>query len=376
MQAVGPSRVVFALALFASACRGSDPLKPLPPLLDLSYLASSVLPRSTEIESLEVGGISALAYESESGVWLALSDARVSSRFYEMKVALDEGALSVSELRAVALENADALDTEGMVRAPWGSLLVSTEGDGEREPALQPRLLAFDREGMFLRSFPIPGKFLFESSPRVRGIRDNLGFESLAVSPDGNRVFVAAEGSLVQDGPLAGVGSVGFSRIVVYAILGKELSAIHEHVYPVGPFVPRPEFAEQEVTGGLVELVSLGGDRLLALERVFIRELSGERRDRNEARIYAVDLSAATDVIGVDSLEKSTDWSPATKELVLDLDDVLKELPGEYPRLDNLEAMALGPELPGGGRALLLASDDNFQRKQRTQFILFRLKGE
>jgi hypothetical protein len=76
-----------------------------------------------------------------------------------------------------------------------------------------------------------------------------------------------------------------------------------------------------------------------------------------------------------ESLETSRDWRPVTKELVLDLDDVVDELSPAYPRLDNIEAMGLGPDLPGGGRALLLASDDNFQNKQRTQFLLFRLNG-
>lgn len=369
------TRVVLVIALFTSACRGNEAIDPLPPLLEISYVASSVLPQSTEVESLEVGGISAVAHESESGAWLALSDARVSSRFYEMEVGLDESALTVAPRRAVALENADALDTEGLAKSPWGSLLVSTEGDGEKEPVLQPRFLEFDREGALLRTFEIPKKFLFAGSPQATGIRDNLGFESLALSPDGKWVFVAAEGTLVQDGPVAGVDAVGFSRIIVYAVEGKALSALHEHVYPLGPFAPVPELADQEVTGGLVELVSLGDDRLLALERIFIRELSGEKRDRNQARIFAMDLSQATDVKDIDSLEATSDWRPVTKELVLDLDDVLGHLSSEYPRLDNLEAMGLGPELPGGGRALLLASDDNFQSKQRTQFLLFRLRG-
>ena len=365
-------RVVLVLALFTSVCRRNEPV---PPLLEISYVASSMLPQSTEVESQEVGGISAVAHESESGAWLALSDARVSSRFYEMEVALDESVLTVAPRRAVALENADALDTEGMVATPWGSLLVSTEGDGEKEPVLQPRLLEFDREGALLRTFEIPKKFLFAGSPQARGIRDNLGFEALALSPDGKWVYVAAEGTLVQDGPVAGVDSVGFSRIIVYAAEGDELSAIHEHVYPLGPFATVPELADQEVSGGLVELVSLGGGRLLALERIFIRELSGGKRDRNQARIFGVDLSSATDVKAIDSLEATSDWRPVTKELVLDLDDVLDQLSSEYPRLDNLEAMGLGPELPGGGRALLLASDDNFQSKQRTQFLLLRLRG-
>lgn len=368
-------RVVLALALLASACRRKEPIVPGPPPIEVVYVASSMLRQSTEVESLEVGGISAVAHEGEGGVWLALSDARVSSRFYEMDVALDGSTLSVAPRRAVPLENADPLDTEGMVKTPWGSLLVSTEGDGEKEPVLQPKLLEFDREGRLVRSFPIPEKFLVSGSPPEKGVRDNLGFESLALSPEGNKVFVGVEGTLYQDGPIAGVDSAGFSRIIVYAVDGKDLSAVSEHVYPIGPFVRVPDFGEQEVSGGLVELVSLGGDRLLALERIFIREVSGEKRDRNQVRIFAVDLSSASNVMSIDSLEESGDWRPVTKELVLDLDDVVKELSSEYPRLDNLEAMGLGPELPGGGRALLLASDDNFQSKQRTQFLLFRLKG-
>lgn len=363
------------LAFLIFTCRRNEPIEPGPLPIEVSYVASSLLPKSTEVEAIEVGGISAVTRERESGVWLALSDARVFSRFYEMDAALAGKELSVTLRRAVPLENADPLDTEGMVEAPWGSLLVSTEGDGEKEPVLQPKLLEFDRQGALVRSFPIPEKFLVSGSPPEKGVRDNLGFESLALSLEGDRVFVGVEGTLYQDGPIAGVDSVGFSRILVYAVEGKELNAVGEYVYPIGPLTPAREFAEQEVSGGLVELVSLGGDRLLALERIFMRELSGQKRDRNEARIFSVDFSSASNVMSTGSLETSHDWRPVTKELVLDLDDVVDELPAAYPRLDNLEAMGLGSELPGGGRALLLASDDNFQSKQRTQFLLLRLKG-
>ncbi|HEY7697286.1 MAG TPA: esterase-like activity of phytase family protein [Vicinamibacteria bacterium] len=368
-------RIVLVFALLSSACRRNEPVGPVPPPLEITFVASALLPLSSEGESLEVGGISAVSHEGENGAWLALSDARVSSRFYEMAVSLDGSTLSVTPRRAVALENADPLDTEGMVKSPWGTLLVSTEGDGDKEPVLQPKLLEFDREGALVRSFPIPEKFLVSGSPPEKGVRDNLAFESLALSLEGDKVFVGVEGTLYQDGAVAGVDSIGFSRILVFAVKGNDLSETAEYVYPMGPFIPAADFAEQEVSGGLVELVSLGGTRLLALERIFIRELSGEKRDRNQSRIFSVDLSSASNVMSDESLEVSRDWRPVTKELVLDLDDVVDRLPREYPRLDNLEAMGLGPELPGGGRALLLASDDNFHSRQRTQFLLFRLKG-
>ena len=37
--------------------------------------------------------------------------------------------------------------------------------------------------------------------------------------------------------------------------------------------------------------------------------------------------------------------------------------------MDNLEGMTWGPPLPGGGRSLVLVSDDNFNPAQSTQFI-------
>lgn len=39
------------------------------------------------------------------------------------------------------------------------------------------------------------------------------------------------------------------------------------------------------------------------------------------------------------------------------------------PLLDNFEGLALGPYLPGGRRALLLQSDDNFDTGQVTRVI-------
>jgi hypothetical protein len=43
-------------------------------------------------------------------------------------------------------------------------------------------------------------------------------------------------------------------------------------------------------------------------------------------------------------------------------------------RVDNLEGMAFGPDLPNGNRSLVLVSDDNFSPIQVTQFLAFELK--
>ena len=57
---------------------------------------------------------------------------------------------------------------------------------------------------------------------------------------------------------------------------------------------------------------------------------------------------------------------PATKELVLDLDDL--GIP-----LDNVEGMTFGPRLPDGRRSVVLVSDDNFAPAQFTQFLLLAI---
>lgn len=372
----------------AAGCRREAvaPVEEEKPALEITFLGDFDIQPGVEDDSLTFGGVSALSYSPESGHWLAFSDARVYSRFFEIEVSLEEGsAMKVTPVQVFHLVDGqgngfaeDVIDAEGAARTPWGGLLVSSEPDTRREPAEQAKLLEFDERGALVRAFELSEKFLISGFPPAVGFRHNLAFEGLAVSPDGSRVFVGAEGSLIQDGPLASFDTAGFSRIIMYRVEGTDLSLQAEYVYSLGPFAPEPDFGEQDVSGGLVDLVALSNTRLLALERIFIQELSGEKRDVTRARIYDVDLESASDVSAIASLASPSsggDWRPVRKELFLDLDDIVPRLSETYRKLDNLEAMGLGPELPGGGRALLLASDDNFHETQRTQFLLFRLKS-
>jgi hypothetical protein len=125
-----------------------------------------------------------------------------------------------------------------------------------------------------------------------------------------------------------------------------------------------------------VELVSLGGDELLALERSFFVEGSDmpeRRRSHQQIRIFHVSLREATNVSDMESMKGSGDIRPANKELLLDLKDIVDQLHPDFPTLDNFEGMCFGPELPGGNRSLVLASDNNFQPWQRTAFFVFEL---
>jgi 3-phytase len=115
---------------------------------------------------------------------------------------------------------------------------------------------------------------------------------------------------------------------------------------------------------GLVELLPLDNEHLIAMERSFSVGAPGTG---TSIKLCTVSLSRATDVNGVDSLQDRLDRvRPATKRLLLDLD-------GLGIPLDNVEGLAFGPRLPDGRRSVVLVSDNNFAAGQFTQFLLFAL---
>ncbi len=245
-------------------------------------------------------------------------------------------------------------------------LLAGCASKAERE---------FDVSGRLLRRFELPEKFVVGGWPPDKGVRHNLGFESLTVSPGGTRLFVGGEESLLQDGSEATFDHGALCRIVEYRVGDGEIAPIAEYAYSLGPVARPAKLNDVDLDVGLVELVELTESKLLALERDFIRERFGPRRGMNRVRIFLVDLAGATDVSGVASLRNGGAFQPVRKELLLDFDDIVPKLSSEFRRLDNFEAMGLGPVLPDGGRSLLVVSDDNFSDSQRSAFFLFSLKG-
>jgi hypothetical protein len=122
---------------------------------------------------------------------------------------------------------------------------------------------------------------------------------------------------------------------------------------------------------GLVELLALGDDVLLALERSFVAEAGNTGRNTNRIRLFRVDLAGATDVSSMDTVQGMNGIAAAAKTLVLDLSDVAALSPELAPSLDNFEGLAFGAQLPDGRRTLIVVSDDNFNQTQRTWFLQF-----
>jgi hypothetical protein len=326
---------------------------------------------------LRFGGISGLAPLAGGREMLGISDDHVGRRIYRFRLDGSSDTFTVTPLDYISLEqpagNALMHDPEGLVIAPDGNLIVSSEGNGGIEPRLPPSLVEFGAQGQYIRQIAVPDRFRPNpTGPLTKGARANYGFEAIAIAPDGSRLFAASETALAQDGDLTTVQQGAPARLVEFVRRDETYVPAREFVYLVEPLF-QPPFEIGLAVNGLVDFLALGDERLLAMERIYMEEAGNTGRGLNRIRIFRVDLTGATDVSAVESLRDAGGVTPVTKTPFLDLSSVPGLSPELVPGLDNFEGMAFGPRLPDGRTSLVLVSDDNFNPKQRTWFVMLGL---
>ncbi len=344
------SKLATAVATFAAAAVLAAPAAAKGPKTGLEFLGQAIVPSGTTFEGTRVGGLSSITYDARRGVFYAVSDDQADVRFYTLGLDVGDGRLSNGDVRFQAVTNLLApgdvpyapgtVDPEGLALTKDGELIFTSEGFANTFVSPFVRRNALD--GSFLGELPVPQDFMPAAG---RGVRQNLGFESAGVAPNGRFLFTATENALVQDGPAATIASGSPARILRYQLKSGRLD--RQWTYLTDPVAEPPVPATQFSVNGLVELLPLNNRFLLAMERSFSVGAPGTG---NTIRIYKVSLPGS--------------GGTATKELVLDLDDL--GIP-----LDNVEGMTFGPRLPDGRRSVVLVSDDNFAPAQFTQFLLF-----
>ena len=370
-------RLVVASVLAATATVGAAPssvARAAAPVTELEFLGQQIFPTGTLFEGTEVGGLSSIAYDAARDVFYAISDDQSEfgpARFYTLRLDTSDGTLDAGDIDFVAVTTLRdgsgepfapfSLDPEGIALTRDDELVITSEGIANQ--LIDPFIRRFDLNGTQLGELTVPAPFL-PNSPPTRGVRQNLGFESAVTAPNGRFLFIGSEAALVQDGAAASLTAGSPARLLRYHLHAGQVD--RQYLYwtdPIAePSVPTGSFA----VSGLVELLALNNQFLLAMERSFSVGAPGTG---NTIKLYRVKVAGADNINGRDSVAPMIDQiRPVEKTLLLDLDEL--GIP-----LDNVEGMAFGPILPDGRRSLLLVSDNNFSAAGFTQFLLFAVAG-
>ncbi|MEO0823603.1 MAG: esterase-like activity of phytase family protein, partial [Pseudomonadota bacterium] len=317
---------------------------------DVEFLGVFEFPSLLEFESTTVGGLSGITYDPESETYFAVSDDRDAGedgtpRVYEISIDLSDGTLDDGDVALVdvfALTQVDGTttldvinpDPEGIALDEMGQFYISSERDLNGDPAI----FLFDETFSQIGELTVDDKFLPDGGGTA-GVRNNLGFESLTITPDQTTLYTATESALVQDGEVASLETGSAARIIRYDLQTGEPTA--EFIYEVDPIAAEPDPVDAFADSGLVELLALDNEgTLLALERSF--SVGAEDRGYT-GKLYLVRTQGATNVIDFDAvpteiedgeLEINVD-EVATKELLADLSefDIV---------VDNVEGLAFG----------------------------------
>jgi Esterase-like activity of phytase len=241
--------------------------------------------------------------------------------------------------------NQSGIDSEGLVRTQSGEFWVAEE--------YGPSLLHIDAHGKVLKRYSPQGVLLpnadyptADTLPAIFEKRKiNRGFEGLAISADEKYLFIALQSPLANPNRTIGDASRN-TRILVFDITSERVVA--EFVYRFeesATFDPSlPNAAEMKISGLIVH-----GSALLVLERT-----------DNIAKIYSVDLSKATNILG--SVWDNAATSPTLESLVDPATAGIHVLPKTL--LVNLSVL---PNVPGkiegiaiSQNKLVIANDNDF----------------
>ena len=339
---------------------------------NIELLGEVIFPTGFTFGDTEVGGLSGITYDADNEIFYSLSDDRSQNnpaRFYTLSIdlsdqSLDDGDITFNDVtflrnQAGELFPERSVDPEGITLTQAGTLFISSEGDANQ--LINPFVNEFSLNGELLDELPVPDQFL-PTADQTTGIRNNLAFESLTISPDNRFLYTATENALFQDSSAATLEQESLSRILQYDLTTGQ--PVAELVYEVDAIPDVPEPPDAFADNGLVELLATDNNgTLLALERSFAVGVG------NNIRLYEVRTQGALDVSRVEDLFWETEGIPfeidpaVEKELLIDFEADL----GIDP--DNLEGITFGPVLPDGRQSLIVVSDNNFNDSQVTQFI-------
>jgi hypothetical protein len=396
-QALNP--LLVGLALLAS----------FPVLAEIKLLAEGEIPATAHDQSrlggmLEdgatprdrVGGLGgALAYGGHGQVFYAVPDrgpgageTTYEERFYKLDLGLHHEAGTYRlEPRITATHVLrdpaghpltgdaaayDAVNSSGGRRRDSEAVRVAADGASVFiADEYGPFIGQFDiASGKLLRDIPVPNKFHIDYPSRyireelnrnLSGRQSNRGFESLALTPDGDRLIAMIQDPLIQDcNHDADRKLVGLHNRILDIDL--KSGVVKEYVYPL-----------EDPKNGVSEMLAVNDHQFLVLERD--SKAGAEAKDK---RLHLIDLNGATDVHGYKSLsdqglveEESAGASHPTYVQKRPFLDLLAQGIPNIP--EKFEGMAFGPNLEDGRYLLVISTDNDFSANENTRLFAFTI---
>ena len=308
--------------------------------------------------------VSGITYSGAGNTYYGISDDS-TPKFYTITIDLNGNVLnSVSKTATTILKDSSGnalsnIDAEGIALS-GSNIFVSTEGNFTAlNPVLYDQSTLTSPTNLFINRFNIStgnqdssagsvtslrSRYTVEGSTTT-GLRNNLAFESLTISPDQTRLFSAVESSLKEDLPLSSLlgGSTPLLRLLQFDQSGSAYSSGAEYLYNAQP------------NYGLVDLLALNNNTLLALER---------NPNSLATSLFEISIGGATDISANSGLGGSTAGiTPVTKTAIT------FDIP--LTNVTNYEGLTFGQILPDGRPTVVFVSDNNNTDATSTSFEVY-----
>ncbi|MCW3462523.1 esterase-like activity of phytase family protein [Chitinophaga nivalis] len=349
----------------------------------LKFIGQYTLPHALSFNNTTVGGLSGIDYDAARQQYYLICDDRSErnpARFYTAKLYFSATAFDSVKITGVTtLRQPDGTaypdfktnpaltpDPEALrYNAKKNCMVWSSEGErivtAKDTLLTNPGVYEISPDGRYIDSFALPAAFAMqaaENGPRRNGVFEGLGF-----TPDYKTTLVSLEEPRYEDGPRAGIhDTTAYTRIIRYD--NRSRQPVAQYAYKLEPVAHPPTPANGFHVNGIADILVLSDHQLLSIERSFSVGVKN-----CTIKVFLTNLSGATDVSHINSLQQDTRFKPATKTLLFDF-SVL----GRY--IDNIEGVTFGPRLPNGQQTLVFVADDNFSPAEESQFFLFALVPE
>jgi len=363
-----------------SSSRRSATTKQKLGITSLKFIDEYDIPYAMPYNNTTVGGLSGIDYDAAHDIYYMICDDRSAinpARFYTANIFLTKKGIDSIHFLSVNTmlqpngtvypntkqDPSNTPDPEAMRYDPTKKQLVwSSEGEriikGKDTVLSDPSIRVINLNGKYEDSFAIPANLHMRATEL--GPRQNGVFEGMTFANDYKTLFVSVEEPLYEDGPRAAVTDNN-AHIRILKFDSDNKRNIGQYAYKLEPVAYGPTPASGFIINGVPDILAVGNDKLLVIERSF-----STGRLACTIKIFLAEMQEATDIINIPSLKENKSFTPVKKKLLLNMDDL-----GIY--IDNIEGVSFGPVLPNGHQTLLFVADNNFNAIEKSQLLLFEI---